>query len=148
MAALLAALSFTGYFPSKGTTTGTGDLATAKSVTATDPVESAAPTGYRYMEIERPSLPVLPQGYAIMPYGIEIGTVAEQDALVPLWREFLTHHAALIAGLEPRGVLAPDKKWRLIAGPFADAQDAEQACALFKRASSPCETTVYAGFAL
>lgn len=81
-------------------------------------------------------------------YGIEIGTVAKQDALRPLWREFLTNHAALVAGLQPRRVLAPDKKWRLIAGPFASAAEAAQACALFKKASRPCEATVYAGDAL
>jgi hypothetical protein len=78
-------------------------------------------------------------------YGIEIGSVASQDGLRPLWREFLTNHAALVAGLQPRRVLAPDKKWRLIAGPFLSAAEAEQACALFKKASRPCEATVYAG---
>lgn len=78
-------------------------------------------------------------------YGIEIGIVAKQDGLRPLWREFLTNHAALVAGLQPRRVLAPDKKWRLIAGPFANSAEAAQACALFKKASRPCEATVYAG---
>jgi len=81
-------------------------------------------------------------------YGIEIGSVAKQDGLRPLWREFLTNHAALVAGLQPRRVLAPDKKWRLIAGPFLSAAEAAQACALFKKASRPCEATVYAGDAL
>jgi hypothetical protein len=81
-------------------------------------------------------------------YGIEIGTVAKQDALRPLWREFLTNHAALVAGLQPRRVLAPDKKWRLIAGPFVNAAEATQACALFKKVSQPCEATVYAGDSL
>jgi hypothetical protein len=81
-------------------------------------------------------------------YGIEIGIVAKQDGLRPLWREYLTNHAALVAGLQPRRVLAPDKKWRLIAGPFASAAEATQACALFKKASRPCEATVYAGDAL
>jgi hypothetical protein len=81
-------------------------------------------------------------------YGIEIGTVAKQDGLRPLWRTFLTNHAALVAGLQPRRVLAPDKKWRLIAGPFANAAEANQACALFKKASQPCEATVYAGDSL
>jgi hypothetical protein len=78
-------------------------------------------------------------------YGIEIGIVAKQDGLRPLWREFLTNHAALVAGLQPRRVLAPNKKWRLIAGPFSSAAEAAQACALFKKASRPCEATVYAG---
>ena len=81
-------------------------------------------------------------------YGIEIGTVAKRDGLRPLWRELLTKHAALVAGLQPRRVLAPDKKWRLIAGPFANAQDAEGACSLFKKADRPCAATVYAGDAL
>ena len=71
-------------------------------------------------------------------YGIEIGVVAKQDGLRPLWREFLTNHSALVAGLQPRRVLAPDKKWRLIAGPFANAAEAAQACALFKKASRAC----------
>lgn len=81
-------------------------------------------------------------------YGIEIGSVAKQDGLRPLWREYLTNHAALVAGLQPRRVLAPDKKWRLIAGPFTSAEEATQACALFKKASRPCEATVYAGDSL
>jgi len=78
-------------------------------------------------------------------YGIEIGIVDNRDKLRPLWREFLTNHAALVAGLQPRRVLAPDKKWRLIAGPFGSAAEAEQACALFQKAARPCEATVYAG---
>jgi hypothetical protein len=78
-------------------------------------------------------------------YGIELGVVAKQDGLRPLWREFLTNHPALVAGLQPRRVLAPDKKWRLIAGPFTNAEEAAQACALFKKVSRPCEATVYAG---
>jgi hypothetical protein len=81
-------------------------------------------------------------------YGIEIGIVAKQDGLRPLWREFLTHHAALVAGLQPRRVLAPDKKWRLIAGPFANAAEANQACLLFKKAQKSCEATVFAGDSL
>lgn len=81
-------------------------------------------------------------------YGIEIGIVAKRDDLRPLWREYLTKHAALVAGLQPRRVLAPDKKWRLIAGPFANAQDAEGACSLFKKADRPCAATVYAGDSL
>jgi len=81
-------------------------------------------------------------------YGIEIGTVGKRDELRPLWREFLTKHAALVAGLQPRCVLAPDKKWRLVAGPFANAQDAEGACTLFKKADRPCSATVFAGDAL
>ena len=81
-------------------------------------------------------------------YGIEIGVVAKQDGLRPLWREYLTNHAALVAGLQPRRVLAPDKKWRLIAGPFTSAEEATQACALFKKASRPCEATGYAGDSL
>jgi len=78
-------------------------------------------------------------------YGIEIGIVDNRDKLRPLWREFLTNHAALVAGLQPRRVLAPDKKWRLIAGPFGSAAEAEQACTLFEKAARPCEATVYAG---
>jgi hypothetical protein len=81
-------------------------------------------------------------------FGIEIGSVAKQDGLRPLWREFLTDHAALVAGLQPRRVLAPDKTWRLIAGPFSSAAEAEQACALFKKASRSCAATVFAGDAL
>lgn len=81
-------------------------------------------------------------------YGIEIGIVPKRDGLRPLWREYLTNHAALVAGLQPRRVLAPDKKWRLIAGPFANAQEAEAACSLFKKAERPCAATVYAGDSL
>jgi SPOR domain len=81
-------------------------------------------------------------------YGIEIGVVVKRDGLRPLWREYLTNHAALVAGLQPRRVLAPDKKWRLIAGPFANAQEAEAACSLFKKAERPCAATVYAGDSL
>jgi len=81
-------------------------------------------------------------------YGIEIGSVSQRDELRPLWREYLTKHAALVAGLQPRRVRGPDNGWRLIAGPFANAQDAEGACSLFKRADRPCAATVYAGDAL
>ncbi len=81
-------------------------------------------------------------------FGIELGTVNKRDGLRTLWREVLTNHAALVAGLQARRVLAPDKKWRLIAGPFSSAEEATQACALFKRANRSCEATVFAGDAL
>jgi hypothetical protein len=83
-----------------------------------------------------------------MKFGIEIGTVEEQKGLRPMWRDLLTKHAALVAGLEARRVMAPDKKWRLIAGPFANPVEATQACALFKKAELPCEATVFAGDSL
>ena len=78
-------------------------------------------------------------------FGIEIGSVGKQEEIKPLWRGLLTNHAALVAGLQPRRVMAPDKKWRLIAGPFSSAAEAMQACGLFKKADMPCEATVYAG---
>jgi hypothetical protein len=81
-------------------------------------------------------------------FGIEVGSVDKQDALRPMWRDLLGNHAALVAGLQARRVLAPDKKWRLIAGPFGNADEAAQACGLFKKASLPCDPTVFAGDSL
>lgn len=81
-------------------------------------------------------------------FGIEIGSVDKQDKVRPMWRDLLSNHAALVAGLQARRIIAPDKKWRLIAGPFSSAAEAMQACALFKKASMPCEATVFAGDAL
>lgn len=81
-------------------------------------------------------------------FGIEIGSVEKQDKIRPMWRDLLTNHAALVAGLQARRIIAPDKKWRLIAGPFSSAAEASQACTLFKKASMPCEATVFAGDAL
>ncbi len=78
-------------------------------------------------------------------FGIEIGSVDKQDGLRPMWRDLLTNHAALVAGLQARRVLAPDKKWRLVAGPFGNVAEATQACGLFKKASLPCDPTVFAG---
>jgi hypothetical protein len=78
-------------------------------------------------------------------FGIEIGSVEKQDGIRAMWRDLLTNHAALVAGLEARRVMAPDKKWRLVAGPFASAAEAMQACGLFKKADMPCEATVFAG---
>jgi SPOR domain len=78
-------------------------------------------------------------------FGIEIGSVGKQDDVRPVWKNLLTNHAALVAGLQARRVMAPDKKWRLIAGPFSSAAEAMQACGLFKKADMPCEATVFAG---
>ena len=90
-----------------------------------------------------PALPSIPPGTTR--FGIEIGSVGKQEEIKPLWRGLLTNHAALVAGLQPRRVMASDKKWRLIAGPFSSAAEAMQACGLFKKAEMPCEATVYAG---
>ena len=46
---------------------------------------------------------------------------------------------------KPGASWRPDKKWRLIAGPFSSAAEAMQACGLFKKADMPCEATVFAG---
>jgi hypothetical protein len=78
-------------------------------------------------------------------FGIEIGSVDKQDALRPLWKDLLSNHAALVAGLQAKRVLAPDKKWRLVAGPFPNVAEAAQACGLFKKANLPCDPTVFAG---
>jgi hypothetical protein len=122
---------------------GTNDSAKPAS-----PTESAKPAGStESASLDPVALPPAANDGSTR-YGIEIGVVAKQDGLRPLWREFLTNHSALVAGLQPRRVLAPDKKWRLIAGPFANAAEATQACALFKKASRPCEATVYAGDSL
>ena len=120
----------------------------ASSPSSTSGSESATPAPS--IEIAALSPTVLPPAAndGTTRYGIEIGVVAKQDGLRPLWREFLTNHAALVAGLQPRRVLAPDKKWLLIAGPFANAAEANQACLLFKKAQKPCEATVFAGDSL
>ncbi len=81
-------------------------------------------------------------------FGIELGAVEKQDGVRPMWRNLLTNHAALVAGLQARRIIAPDKKWRLIAGPFSSAAEAMQACTLFKKVNMPCEATVFAGDAL
>jgi hypothetical protein len=90
-----------------------------------------------------PAPPSIPPGTTR--FGIEIGSVGKQDDVRPMWRNLLTNHAALVAGLQARRVMAPDKKWRLIAGPFSSAAEAMQACGLFKKADMPCEATVFAG---
>jgi hypothetical protein len=122
----------------------------APEAASTSPEPSASPTSTSETEMAALDPIALPPAAndGSTRYGIEIGTVAKQDGLRPLWREFLTKHAALVAGLQPRRVLAPDKKWRLIAGPFTSAAEAAQACALFKKAARPCEATVYAGDSL
>jgi hypothetical protein len=78
-------------------------------------------------------------------FGIEIGTVEKQAGLRRLWRDILTKHAGLVAGLQVRSVLAPDKKWQLIAGPFGSTAEATQVCGLFKKENLKCEATVFAG---
>jgi hypothetical protein len=78
-------------------------------------------------------------------FGIEIGTTEKQGGLWPLWHNFLTKHAALVAGLQARRRLAPDKKWQLIAGPFDSVAEATQACDLFKKENLKCEETAFAG---
>ena len=63
----------------------------------------------------------------------------------PLWRDMRNNHAALVAGLQVRSMLASDKKWRLIAGPFVSAAEATQVCGLFKKENLKCEATAFAG---
>jgi hypothetical protein len=111
------------------------------SATADDP-DAAPESGSTETAALRPPASIPP---GTTRFGIEIGSVGKQEEIKPLWRGLLTNHAALVAGLQPRRVMAPDKKWRLIAGPFSSAAEAAQACGLFKKADMPCEATVYAG---
>jgi hypothetical protein len=97
-------------------------------------------------EVAARAAPNIPPGTTR--FGIELGTVDKQDGIRPMWRNLLTNHAALVAGLQARRIIAPDKKWRLIAGPFSSAAEALQACTLFKKANMPCEATVFAGDSL
>ena len=141
-----------GQTPAQGTPEQTQSAAPAEPVPApgpaaaegADPAAPPTPAATETAALDPIALPPAANDGSTR-YGIEIGIVDNRDKLRPLWREFLTNHAALVAGLQPRRVLAPNKKWRLIAGPFASAAEAEQACALFEKASRPCEATVYAG---
>jgi sporulation related protein len=117
------------------------------SGTRSEPVSSEAP-GSRTPDNSTQTAnlnpaPSIPPGTTR--FGIEIGSVGKQDEIRPLWKNLLTNHAALVAGLQARRVMAPDKKWRLIAGPFSSAAEASQACGLFKKADMPCAATVFAG---
>jgi SPOR domain len=107
-------------------------------VTADEPPDESTETANL-----APPPPSIPPGTTR--FGIEIGSVGKQDDVRPMWKNLLTNHAALVAGLQARRVMAPDKKWRLIAGPFSSAAEAMQACGLFKKADMPCEATVFAG---
>jgi hypothetical protein len=117
------------------------------SGTPSEPVTSEAPgSGTPDNSTQTANLnlaPSIPPGTTR--FGIEIGSVGKQDEIRPLWKNLLTNHAALVAGLQARRVMAPDKKWRLIAGPFSSAAEASQACGLFKKADMPCAATVFAG---
>jgi hypothetical protein len=42
-------------------------------------------------------------------------------------------------------MLAPDKKWQLIACPFGSTAEATQVCGLFKKQNLKCEATIFAG---
>ena len=42
-------------------------------------------------------------------------------------------------------MLASDKNWQLIAGPFDSTAEATQVCGLFKKENLNCEATVFAG---
>jgi hypothetical protein len=112
------------------------------SSATTDDPDAARESGSTETAALRPPASIPP---GTTRFGIEIGSVGKQEEIKPLWRGLLTNHAALVAGLQPRRVMAPDKKWRLIAGPFSSAAEAAQACGLFKKADMPCEATVYAG---
>jgi hypothetical protein len=80
-----------------------------------------------------------------MGFGIELGITGYQADLMQLWRQFLTSHVALAAGLQPRRVLTRDNEWRLIAGPFAYVREARGTCDLLEKASEPCRVSLYTG---
>jgi len=109
-------------------------------VTADEPPSESTETANLTPPAAMPSIPP-----GTTRFGIEIGSVGKQDDVRPMWKNLLSNHAALVAGLQARRVMAPDKKWRLIAGPFSSAAEAMQACGLFKKADMPCEATVFAG---
>jgi hypothetical protein len=85
---------------------------------------------------------------AATPFGIAIGSVGKEDALHPLWRDMLNKHAALVVGLQARGMLRSGKKWQLIAGPLGSKAEAAQLCSLFKKENLDCEATAFEGDAL
>ena len=78
-------------------------------------------------------------------FGIEIGVVDKEAGARVLWRQMLDKHAALVADLQPRRILTADKKWQLIAGPFASTAEATKVCNLFAKEGLKCEATAFAG---
>jgi hypothetical protein len=127
--------------PTPYSATSSGSSSTSSS--PTPPPAGAAASGEPTQTVNLEPALNIPPGTTW--FGIEIGTVEKQNGLRPLWRDFLTHHAALVAGLQARQMLAPDKKWRLIAGPFSSVAEATQACGPFKKSNLKCEATAFAG---
>ena len=126
----------------------TSSIAVSKPSSAALPTGSSAspPAGTAVDTTHTASLEVtttIPPGTTH--FGIEIGTVNNRTGLQGLWRDILDKHPALVAGLEPRQMLTPDKKWQLIAGPFASTAEATRMCDLFKKQNLSCRATAFAG---
>ncbi len=116
-----------------------GSTSKSSTPTSAGAADSGGPTQTANLE---PTINIPP---GTTRFGIEIGTVEKQAGLQRLWRDILTKHPALVAGLQPRRMPAPDKKWQLIAGPFGSTAEATQVCGLFKKENLECEATVFAG---
>ena len=121
----------------------TSSGSSGSSSSSPPPSAEAAASGEPTQTANLDPAPNIPPGTTS--FGIEIGTIEKQNGLRPLWRDFLSKHSALVAGLQARRMLAPDKKWRLIAGPFGSAAEATQNCGLFKKSNLKCEVTAFTG---
>jgi hypothetical protein len=127
---------------SGGTETPSSSAAAPSDTSGSASSTTEAPAPVETANLSGSAIPIPP---GTTRFGIEIGGADKQDGLRPLWKDLISNHAALVAGLQAKRVLAPDKKWRLVAGPFANVDEATQACGLFKKADLPCEATVFAG---
>ena len=127
---------------SGGTETPSSSAAAPSDTSGSASSTTEAPAPVETANLSGSAIPIPP---GTTRFGIEIGGADKQDGLRPLWKDLISNHAALVAGLQAKRVLAPDKKWRLVAGPFANVDEATQACGLFKKANLPCEATVFAG---
>ncbi len=140
----LATSSISGDKPLSTTSSATSAESSGSSTKSSTPASAGAAGSGGPTQTANPEPTInIPPGTTR--FGIEIGTVEKQAGLQRLWRDMLTEHPALVAGLQPRRMLAPDKKWQLIAGPFGSTAEATQVCGLFKKENLKCEATVFAG---
>ncbi len=98
--------------------------------------------------VASPPTPLVPKpAAATKPFGVELAMSTSPEALRLSWELLNEQHGPALQGLTARS--APSgENFRLLAGPFANVQQANAACAKLKQQGLACKATAFVGSAL
>jgi hypothetical protein len=124
----------------------------AESEPAAEPVTKTKKKQAETLAAAEPDLPEASSEAVVQPqkkkmFGLELAVSTSPEALQLNWDLLTERHGTLLKGLTARtqASASDPASYRLVAGPYANAQQAQSACAKLKKQNVACQVTGFGG---